>query len=66
MKRLVTCAAWVVLAIWNSGLAQVTPEAQKLLDKAVQAQCHMRVVISLEFKLVQLSASAGTRAKLWE
>jgi hypothetical protein len=37
MKRLVLGIALLVLTIWNAGLAQVTPEAQKLLNQAVQA-----------------------------
>jgi PDZ domain len=37
MKNLGMCVALLVLTIWSSGLAQVTPEAQKLLDQAVHA-----------------------------
>jgi hypothetical protein len=37
VKKFGWCVALLMLAIWNSGLAQVAPEAQALLDKAVQS-----------------------------
>jgi PDZ domain len=37
MKKFGWCVALLMLAVWNAGLAQVTPEAQALLDSAVQA-----------------------------